>query len=67
MFEELLALGRVGAEYDAWLIKIGDGDQCQTAPKRDPFSGASSGEARSLRITTKAPGYNGIMAPGIPE
>ncbi len=27
MFEELLALGHAGAEYDAWLIKIGDGDQ----------------------------------------
>ena len=27
MFEELLALGHTGAEYDAWLIKIGDGDQ----------------------------------------
>src|SRR5471030_3252917 len=27
MLEELLALGRSGAEYDAWLIKIGDGDQ----------------------------------------
>ncbi len=27
MLEELLALGRGGAEYDAWLIKIGDGDQ----------------------------------------
>jgi len=27
MFEELLALGEIGAEYDAWLIKIGDGDQ----------------------------------------
>jgi len=27
MFEELLALGHSGAEYDAWLIKIGDGDQ----------------------------------------
>lgn len=26
MFEELLALGK-DAEYDAWLIKIGDGDQ----------------------------------------
>src|SRR6202521_5570477 len=25
--EELLALGHAGAEYDAWLIKIGDGDQ----------------------------------------
>jgi len=27
MLEELLALGKSGAEYDAWLIKIGDGDQ----------------------------------------
>src|SRR5271167_2703142 len=27
MLEELLALGRSGAEYDAWLIRIGDGDQ----------------------------------------
>ena len=27
MFEELLAAGHKGAEYDAWLIKINDGDQ----------------------------------------
>ncbi|MDQ0739849.1 glutathione-dependent disulfide-bond oxidoreductase [Pseudomonas sp. W4I3] len=27
LLEELLALGHSGAEYDAWLIKIGDGDQ----------------------------------------
>ncbi|MTI17014.1 glutathione-dependent disulfide-bond oxidoreductase [Rhodobacteraceae bacterium RKSG542] len=27
MLEELLARGHRGAEYDAWLIKIGDGDQ----------------------------------------
>ena len=27
MLEELLALGIEAAEYDAWLIKIGDGDQ----------------------------------------
>ena len=27
MLEELLALGHHGAEYDAWLIKIGDGEQ----------------------------------------
>ncbi len=27
MFEELLAKGHSGAEYDAWLINIGDGDQ----------------------------------------
>ena len=27
MLEELLALGKTGAEYDAWLIKIGEGQQ----------------------------------------
>lgn len=27
MLEELLELGKTEAEYDAWLIKIGDGDQ----------------------------------------
>jgi GSH-dependent disulfide-bond oxidoreductase len=27
MLEELLAAGHAGADYDAWLIKIGDGDQ----------------------------------------
>ena len=27
MVEELLALGHVGAEYDAWLIRISEGDQ----------------------------------------
>ena len=27
MLEELLALGHAGAQYDAWLIRINDGDQ----------------------------------------
>ena len=27
LLEELLALGHTGAEYDAWLIRIGDGEQ----------------------------------------
>jgi GST-like protein len=27
LLEELLALGRTGAEYDAWIIKISEGDQ----------------------------------------
>src|SRR5205814_7316094 len=27
MLEELLAAGHRGAEYDAWLIRIGEGDQ----------------------------------------
>jgi GST-like protein len=30
MLEELLALGHAGAEYDAWLIRIGEGDQFGT-------------------------------------
>jgi GST-like protein len=30
MLEELLALGHTGAEYDAWLIRINDGDQFST-------------------------------------
>jgi GSH-dependent disulfide-bond oxidoreductase len=30
MLEELLALGHQGAEYDAWLIRIGEGDQFST-------------------------------------
>jgi len=31
MFEELLAAGHSGAEYDAWLINIGEGDQFSSA------------------------------------
>ena len=31
MLEELLAAGHTGAEYDAWLIRIGDGDNVATA------------------------------------
>src|SRR5712691_13316033 len=27
MLEELLAAGHAGAEYDAWLIRIGEGEQ----------------------------------------
>jgi len=27
LLEELLALGHAGAEYDAWLVRIGEGDQ----------------------------------------
>jgi len=27
MFEELLAAGHTGAEYDAWLVRINEGDQ----------------------------------------
>ncbi len=47
MLEELLALGVTGAEYDAWLIRIGDGDQilqrlCRSEPKfEDPGAARS--------------------------
>jgi GST-like protein len=34
MLEELLALGRSGAEYDAWLIKIGEGISAAPASSR---------------------------------
>src|SRR5260370_8457492 len=30
MLEELLALGHAGAEYDAWLIRLGEGEQFGT-------------------------------------
>src|SRR6266852_2093295 len=32
MLEELLALGHAGAEYDAWLIQISEGEQFGSAP-----------------------------------
>ena len=38
MLEELLALGHGGSEYDAWLIRINDGDQFGGA-----FVGANPG------------------------
>ena len=34
MFEELLAKGHEDAEYDAWPIRIGDGDQFGRASSR---------------------------------
>jgi hypothetical protein len=34
LLEELLARGYAGAEYDAWLIKIGDGDQYDSGLSR---------------------------------
>ena len=36
MLEELLALGVSGAEYDAWLIRIGEGDQFSSGFVEDP-------------------------------
>ena len=34
LLEELLALGFTGAEYDAWLINIGEGDQSAPASSK---------------------------------
>ena len=31
LLEELLALGHGGAEYDAWLVRIKDGEQFEAA------------------------------------
>lgn len=36
MLEELLALGVTGAEYDARLIRIGDGDHLQRLCRSEP-------------------------------
>ena len=46
MLEELLALGHAGAEYDAWLIRIGDGDQRRSSAR---CGGITAGNWRSSR------------------
>ena len=43
MLEELLALGHEGAEYDAWLIRIGNGDQFGSGFCRDQPEFQNSG------------------------
>ena len=60
MLEELLALGHKGAEYDAWLIKIGEGDQFgsgfvaanpnSTIPALVDRSGALNGTGGPIRV-----------------
>jgi GST-like protein len=60
MLEELLALGKTGAEYDAWLIKIGEGDQFGSGfvaanpnskiPALVDRSGALDGTGRPIRV-----------------
>ena len=50
MLEELLAAGHSGAEYDAWLINIGEGDQFSSG-----FVDATPGSA-CRRCDRRAPG-----------
>jgi len=38
MLEELLALGKTDAEYDAWLIRIGEGDQFSSGLSRSTLT-----------------------------
>ena len=69
MLEELLALGHKGAEYDAWLIKIGDGNQFGSGfvavnpnskipallgPQRRRSRRACSSRARSCSISPRS-------------
>src|SRR3546814_19907776 len=42
MLEELLALGHAGAEYDAWLIRNGNGDQFGRSEARRGGKGEGS-------------------------
>ena len=62
MLEELLAKGHSGAEYDAWLINIGDGSQLQWFRRGQPQLKDSStrrpqrGETpKSLRVGFDSP------------
>ena len=49
MLEELLAAGHAGAEYDAWLIKIGEGDQFGSRLRRGQSELQDPGAARPHR------------------
>ncbi|MBO6508523.1 MAG: glutathione-dependent disulfide-bond oxidoreductase [Roseibium sp.] len=49
MLEELLALGHSGAEYDAWLIKINEGDQFSSG-----FVGANPNSKIPALVDTSA-------------
>ena len=53
MLEELLAAGHAGAEYDAWLIDIGEGDQFSSG-SRTTISLTTGGGSRRI-LDTRAP------------
>jgi GST-like protein len=55
MLEELLALGHAGAEYDAWLIRIGEGEQfgsgfVEVNPNSKIPALVDRGEAEPVRV-----------------
>ena len=57
MLEELLALGHKGAEYDAWLIQIGHGEQFGSgfvAVNRNRDSGALDRRPKPIRFSSPA-------------
>ena len=60
MLEELLALGHSGAEYDAWLIRIGDGDQFGSG-----FVGINpNSKFRRCKTAPTLPTRCGCLSPG---
>lgn len=55
MLEELLAQGVKGAEYDAWIIRIGDGDQFSSGfvevnPNSNPCAARSLAKSAGSRF-----------------
>ena len=54
MLEELLAAGHKGAEYDAWLIRIGEGDQFGSGFVADQSEQQDPGDAGPQRPTRRS-------------
>ncbi len=57
MLEELLALGHSGAEYDAWLIRIGDGEQFGSGfcGNQSKFENSSAGGSLGTKTDPRFP------------
>src|SRR6476646_8969156 len=65
MLEELLALGHRGAEYDAWLIRIGEGEQFGSgfvAVNPNSKIPALMDRSRARRAPSACPGCSGRWA-----
>ena len=58
MLEELLAAGHAGAEYDAWYIDIGEGDQFGSGFVELNPNSQDSGAARPVRSGTSRSAYS---------
>ena len=72
MLEELLAKGHSGAEYDAWLIKIGEGDQFGSGfvdanPNSKIPALVDRSGARPIRSATQPPHTHPIPPTAITE